>query len=118
MSRNACSHENNRFEEILSKWMNFHGFEDFGEFSPFLLLHAFLDIPWFPNLLQWLFASISRRLALKFNITEMDAQRLKRKENKITVLLIIITNNNDDDWRKSYSGSEGQHFVFLDKINL
>ena len=29
------SHENNRFEEILSKWMNFHGFEDFGEFSPF-----------------------------------------------------------------------------------
>ena len=32
--------------------MNFHGFEDFGEFSPFLLLHAFLDIPQFPNLLQ------------------------------------------------------------------
>ena len=30
----------------------FHGFEDFGEFSPFLLLHAFLDIPQFPNLLQ------------------------------------------------------------------
>ena len=48
----------------------------------------------------------------------MDAQHLKRKENKITVLLIIITNNNDDDWRKSYIGSEGQHFVFLDKINL
>ena len=73
------SHKNNRFEEILSKWMNFHGFEDFGEFSPFLLLHTFLDIPQFPNLLRWLFASISRRLALKFNITEMDAQHLKRK---------------------------------------
>ena len=46
----------------------------------------------------------------------------KKKRKKITVLLLIITNNDDDndddEWIKSYSCSQEQHFVFLDKINL
>ena len=42
----------------------------------------------------------------------------KKKRKKINVLLLIITNNNDYDWIKSYSGSQEQHFVFLDNYYL
>ena len=41
MSGNAPSNENSRFDETFSKRVNVHGFDDF---SPFSLLHAFLDI--------------------------------------------------------------------------
>ena len=44
MSRNARSNENGRFDEIFLERVNVHGFDDFNEFSPFPLLHAFLDI--------------------------------------------------------------------------
>ena len=44
MSRNARSNENGRFDEIFLKRVNVQGFDDFNEFSPFPLLHAFLDI--------------------------------------------------------------------------
>ena len=63
MSRNARNNENGTLDEILSKRVNFHGFDDFDQFwsisskrksargfddfdeySPFSLLHAFLDI--------------------------------------------------------------------------
>ena len=44
MSGNAPSNENGRFDEIFSKRVNVHGFDDFDEFSPFSLLHAFLNI--------------------------------------------------------------------------
>ena len=32
MSRNACSNKNGRFYQILSKQVNVHGFDHFGEF--------------------------------------------------------------------------------------
>ena len=41
MSGNAPSNENSRFDETFSKRVNVHGFDDF---SPFSLLHAFLNI--------------------------------------------------------------------------
>ena len=41
MSGNAPSIENGRFDETFSKRVNVHGFDDF---SPFSLLHAFLNI--------------------------------------------------------------------------
>ena len=44
MSKNAPSNENGRFDEIFSKRVNVHGFDDFDEFSPFSLFHAFLEI--------------------------------------------------------------------------
>ena len=44
MSGNAPSNENGRFDETFSKRVNVHGFDDFDEFLPFSLLHAFLDI--------------------------------------------------------------------------
>ena len=44
MSRNARSNENGRLDEILLERVNIHGFDDFNEFSPFPLFHAFLDI--------------------------------------------------------------------------
>ena len=44
MFRNARSNENGRFDEIFSKRVNVHGFDDFDEFLPFSLLLAYLDI--------------------------------------------------------------------------
>ena len=41
MSGNAPSNENSRFDETFSKRVNVHGLDDF---SPFSLLHAFLNI--------------------------------------------------------------------------
>ena len=44
MFRNARSNENGRFDEIFSKRVNVHGFDDFDEFLPFSLFLAYLDI--------------------------------------------------------------------------